>query len=546
MVQKIVTGFKDGMDRDTAFTGYNPNSYLEAENLRIVIDESGKTGTLNTVRGDKQSFILEDGENYTITSTCIVRDRLVVIATDSRDKLFSIFSCLVSSINSGGAVYTIPVVYTISGLYYSYQCIGRYEAVDGTNDKFKVYFNVQDVGICVIDILNLPTYSPVRIEYLQIVPEFLVSPCESITETGGAIKTGSVQYSYQLYNVDGQETMFVAASQLLPVTSTQTGQIKDYKGNPSGVISTKGFTFTIENSSVPFNRIRVVRLQYSTINTLPEVIIVYEGEFIEGNTVTVIDTGQSLGSYTIDEFRFISNIILPKYLEEKNSYLFAANIQQTEFDVDYDARAFRYKSNKTSYGSNADPETTDIVNPYNDLDNDSSITYRYKYQDDGLTLGGSGANISYKFTTDYILLDDLSNDTLVTGDVAESYCNPLAKVGYQRDEIYRFGIVFFDYYGRQSYVHWIDDVRFPSIADYSLTDQIGGKLYGIILGIQFQVLHIPDSVYAYQIVRCQRDEANRTVVDCGICGHTEKTGSSRYFLDYDYAHTTLIYPRLYS
>lgn len=35
-------------------------------------------------------------------------------------------------------------------------------------------------------------------------------------------------------------------------------------------------------------------------------------------------------------------------------------------------------------------------------------------------------------------------------------------LGYQRDEVYRFGIVFYNQKNIPSPVHWIGDIRFPS------------------------------------------------------------------------------------
>jgi hypothetical protein len=541
MVQKTVNSFNEGMDRDTSFTKYDPNNYYDAENLRIVIDEGGKSGTLNNIKGDTLDFILTDGEDYEITSHCISHDYLVIFAVNTRDELTSIFCSPVSSIISNVGTYSIPKVYTFPYMYYIYNCLGRYEKVDDISDKLKVYFIEDTNGLCMIDVLNLPTYAPVNIDYLKIVPEFKGSPIEDITETSGSIKTGSVQYSYQLYNTIGQESMFTPASKVLTVTASQSSEeIKNYNGNPSNVISSKGFNFNVTIESAPFNRIRVVRLFYQTLNTLPEVIIIYEGSVVEGDIINITDSGQTLGSYTPEEFRFIANIIYPKYIEEKNNYLFAANYSETTFDIDFDARAYRYRtSDDSTYVTNPaiEPETSDVINPYNNLDNDGDATKTYIYQSDGVTLGGEGINVSYEFTTDTCLLDDQSNDTLVTGASTTSQCNPLTNVGYQRDEIYRFGIVFFDYYGRSSFVKWIDDIRFPNCNDtgydiVSPTTAIGDSIIGIILGIKFKIdtTTLPDSIYGYQIVRCKRDEANRTVIDCGICGHTEHyTTSERGF-----------------
>ena len=110
-------------------------------------------------------------------------------------------------------------------------------------------------------------------------------------------------------------------------------------------------------------------------------------------------------------------------------------------------------------------------------------------------------------------------------------------LGYQRDEIYRFGIIFYNNKNIPSPVHWIGDIKMP--ASYMSTNSFS-ELYpfhcgryintneeanhkemtAFVLGIEFKIKNVPDEVYAYEIVRCDRTQSDRTVVCQGALGAT--------------------------
>jgi hypothetical protein len=58
--------------------------------------------------------------------------------------------------------------------------------------------------------------------------------------------------------------------------------------------------------------------------------------------------------------------------------------------------------------------------------------------------------------------------------------------GYQRDEIYRFGIVLYNSKNVASPVHWIGDIRMPHAKDYPAFFA-GEYLFGRTLGVYFDV-----------------------------------------------------------
>jgi len=172
------------------------------------------------------------------------------------------------------------------------------------------------------------------------------------------------------------------------------------------------------------------------------------------------------------------------------------------------------------------PETYDCINRFNDYDNDGSGSHQHKYQSDGSTLGAEGLNISVDFQTKAILIDDdvtrfdhtstdpasphyqvtesESDNTSYTG-FASPYISS-QYVGYMRDEIYRFGIVFYDSKGRRSYVRWICDLRMPNANDLKITEISSGDVQANTVIPRFNVHgDLPSNAAAYQIVRVKRE-----------------------------------------
>ena len=117
-----------------------------------------------------------------------------------------------------------------------------------------------------------------------------------------------------------------------------------------------------------------------------------------------------------------------------------------------------------------------------------------------------------------------------------------------RDEVYRFGIIFYSLTGKPSEVKWIDDIRFPCAGDFAFDDdgyqRSGLAQYainnppldangtprsffgnpkipinnsgtkGFTIGIEFNVdvSSIADKISGYSIVRAPRREKDRTII----------------------------------
>ena len=178
-------------------------------------------------------------------------------------------------------------------------------------------------------------------------------------------------------------------------------------------------------------------------------------------------------------------------------------------------------------------------------------------------MGGSGKNISYKFIFAELVLSStqtesgwpandldlnatassnktiklvyedgslaatqtISTNNAIIHNYSDSYiCSHYT--GYMRDEIYRFGIVFYNNKGIPSPVHWIGDIRMPSPKGMSTTSVIypfhtdvysqaydkNVEQLAYAMGIEFSVTNVPIDAVSWEIVRCDRTEADRTIV----------------------------------
>lgn len=229
------------------------------------------------------------------------------------------------------------------------------------------------------------------------------------------------------------------------------------------------------------------------------------------------------------------------------------------------------------------PKDHDCICPYN---YDSNSPYRRMPTSTGsYVLGGKGKNIEYRFiVTDLIedstaaLSNNLISEDYSLSSKAESSSSlsiynieqngsktsvgnlPLSSAksriinyadneidsiarGYTRDEIYRFAIVFYNDSNLASSAHWIADIRMPEVAATGFQTFTSGKqvvlgnnttnskqLVTHPLGIQFTIKGLPESVKAYEIVRCDRTVADRSILMQGVVSEVIDYGSSNNML----------------
>ena len=237
------------------------------------------------------------------------------------------------------------------------------------------------------------------------------------------------------------------------------------------------------------------------------------------------------------------------------------------------------------------PDTFDCIQDYDDQAPFSTRNLLYKPSSASATvltnIGGSGANISYEFVEYDVLADE--NDIGATTPAAGSYTkapyrNILSKpnttiqlgdrdhtsgnfyecfvspyyaplmAGYQRDEMYRFGIVFFDRLGNPSYTKWISDIRIPHVympdginkedrfLAYPLVeyDSTLKKAYTKQIYLKFNVTNVPAAAKGFQIVVVPRTDNDKNIIAQGVFNFAQKDyasgiSSTAFFLSHDSA-----------
>lgn len=313
-------------------------------------------------------------------------------------------------------------------------------------------------------------------------------------------------------------------------------------------------------------------------------------------------TGNVISIVTQEEFNDVIPFLFnAKTAYQFGNRLFFSNITSNSWDIpeSYDCRAFRANINKdvNLRKSNGDADSFnldqivqgiqkvdkehDAINPMNDqlLYPIYRSTEEYAYDTTG-QYGGEGVNISYKIIYTetyeghsgsesmsatqavygvnvngpnantpsssnipvYTLTGNNNIDTLdLHSNQLLSFCNPVISTklaSYQRDEIYRFGIIFYNSFGVSSPVHWIGDIRFPSgdtagCESFYIGHNKNNDLIARPLGLRFTIKNFPEGAVAAEIVRCDRTSADRTVRAQGMLNNTVSFYKADFGVDVD-------------
>lgn len=371
-----------------------------------------------------------------------------------------------------------------------------------------------------------PNVATLTVEQLNLLPALSMDlPVFVNIQDGGSLKVGVYQVAYRLKNTNGSETRFSRTSNFIPIIDAQEGNnptVNTYY--PRKLVTEdagKQITIRVDNIDTNYDTIEFVTLYYKDDNNQPEIFIVKEA-FITGSTVEIIITGDEdpIVPITIEEFTaFNTSIKRAKTLAAKKQTLFLANVTTADQILDFDARTYRfpindnttyiqYENNQTIFEAvvydsatgnfnyqgapnNPVPETHDCLQAY--VYQGPTVDTNYLFQPNSDILGGAGPNVKYEFFTENVKLDNKYDDSPSSGaygphmtpdtnagvafnsidrtfvsegtslsNNASPYVYDLF-VGYRRDEMYRFGIVFFDELDNPTYVSWIGDIRMPHI-----------------------------------------------------------------------------------
>lgn len=393
----------------------------------------------------------------------------------------------------------------------------------------------------------------------------------------GTLKTSQVQYTYRFYKKHG------VVSRLAPVTNKiqiiDPNRNKE-TGNAENTTTSIGLQLRIpitDPIKTIYDHIQIYRLSYIKAGQNAEIDLISDINFdVTSDSYIFVDSGRkSLSALSIEEFAAIQGqTLVPTVLEQNQGYLFEGNINDQsqilmkDFDIDTEAYSFYYNGlsdSKTilysdstytdyeTYTNIEDISSNYYLNKDVDINIETSNQRKCVYKKGSQIYGGSGLNVSWELSYCKVLIHkdykNIKYPSIVTNFTnvptygldhtthtdenlyfnehhisctSLSYDDPFTSSilrSLRRNEVYRYGIVFYDKYGRRSDVKHIADIKTPSIDDVPMFfSSDDNDLYALPLGLQFQI-NIPNKIktkygiVGYEIVRCEKTHSTSKILD---------------------------------
>lgn len=386
---------------------------------------------------------------------------------------------------------------------YETPSIGRMYWTDRLNDLRGI--NIYDVNAMAINPIRLSIDSGKTLKKATL----------NNVSLGGAAISGLYTVSYRLRSGENSVTSYAPESGPIHIVEAAgSGGWPQYQGNVAGTITNKQFTVNFTGIDTDYSYLDVIMLRKESADARPFISKVAEIPIVNSE-FTYTYTGAAAESFiTEDEFTKVNEIFnVCHTIAQKDNILFAANTKGEDFEIEFDARAYRfdntgktilYKEDGTTIefdGYTPTPPNTAwgkcyelATIPFNIPENTDSYNINqntYMYQQDGTTIGGQGPNVSYTFTTTPISGDvipssgarypnpwrqtwrdidfniDMGDNNLYTKrdnawpSFGSEYVDHFLR-GYRREEKYRFFLVFVKD-GIESYQKWIADIKMPAV-----------------------------------------------------------------------------------
>ena len=380
---------------------------------------------------------------------------------------------------------------------------------------------------------NLFGISP---DLLSVFPHIkLGKPILSKIHESGELLAGVYQYAYRLITSDGGISPISPFSQLIPITaSSESAATSDgshtYEGSQPGVLCGKGVGMKVTGIDTRYNRIQVIAIRHEveSFGTATSVDII-EDDIIVDETFEFIHTDYRRSeTFTFDELLQNKNSwSVCKDIAVKDNRLFAGNLKNTRLSLDFDEKAKSYDTTGATYTTTINTDHTKFRyldtdgyarNPSDASSSTNRATAKFVFggESDGFYDSTKGG-IRYTFHVEKYEIDKKDVATRAfdqyssnrsaeyppvrhfqkanPGEEAElaehlnqqeykynkneffegpksPYYNDLLR-GYQRGEIYRFGIVFYDKRGNPDFVRWVSDIKIPDHHEAHTTNYAG-------------------------------------------------------------------------
>ena len=486
------------------FISYTVSSELTQENYAIT-------------NGNGYTSVSYAGTVYSIVGMANFSDYIIALTTASNinveDAIFKI------TINNDGSLGSRSILLK-SDLGLTDKTSLRIEVSEENEHFHRIYWTD---GVNPLRTLNLKEdasyYANLTANDLNVFKESkLLAPNVTNIIGGGNVSCGSHSYCYRLVTTDGKTSRVSAITN--PIQILKTSPLSDYHESLGGSLDTSSVNavqLSINGINKSYSTIQLIDITYTssegaiTANIISESIITSSSFNYTHNgneTKVSLSIGELLRSHV--SWDVCADLAI------KDNRLFAANLKNNADSIDLDFRVKSYKypdSNGT--GTAATYDTQENPNIHADtmyLDgNYGWINAAHAVKVPGAeTVGFASATdgVRVTFATKTFDLTKVqyfgNSETLNTSsntDKAETtvgrvphygfldqaqesgyknYKNPIFTkdyTGYQRGEVYRFGILFYDKAGNSGFVSPIGDIRMPDgIMDYVSNNSSGSRV----------------------------------------------------------------------
>ena len=441
---------------------------------------------------------------------------------------------------------------------------------------------------------------------LNVFKSSSLNPIEiTSVSDGGNLDCGSYRYCYRLTTKGGNSSLISPICNPVSVYKSSKGSdYHDIEGGGVSEISGKSISFSVEIEDLTYENIQIIAIKTISTEGAIEASIIsdsklygstFNGQHTGGETKQVIPLSDVLSSAI--------SWTTGKDLKTKDNRLFVSNLSNTSSSIDADFRVVSYNSNGSSFSTSTDYNNPDLRDSNLYLA-ESEGDNKYKFADTGgLYYGASspdfsdptknGVRVSFRlkeFDLDSISATEQGGDHKVSGgtsylvatppfyglssrsgddDSFNNYKNPVFAnkyTGYQRNEVYRFAILFYDLSGQASFSYSIGDIRFPKATDnytpiggsgmpiytpaecsVSSSYAVAGNYKGYAIHPHFEVNLSDDllsKISGYSIVRAERESKDKSVLFNGIANEVVRYSSweeNRSMKDFNGNHPVSIF-----
>ncbi len=343
--------FSGGMNTDAADHVLGNDQYRNALNLRYVNNKESATGSLKVIDGFKNIYTsVRVTENYDTINEEIIETTQIgqygIFFTEDKDYNICVYKFPLEKKNISPSKRDGDIVKIFGpcndwNIYESEQnktnkirnrlsIVGRKEG----EDNIKLYIADGIHQILIIDVMNDTV--PTSINDISTNSSESLLPPKISELTYGSLKAGKNQYAFQFYSKYKQQTSMSPLSRLINVVNI-VDDFYEFKGEKDGNFTNMGVKLKIQiPKDSNYDLIKIYRVYYQQNSETPDVDLIFDGKFesvIEGDEKKYFyyldSSNDSINKISVNDFNSKFGLyMIPKVIESKDDYLFAAQIKE--------------------------------------------------------------------------------------------------------------------------------------------------------------------------------------------------------------------------